>query len=719
MEFVRLEKHEDGVLFALIDNPHDRTNTLSERVISEIESVLDEVGTDHFAKALIFISAKEDNFIVGADIQDFDKMSEPGPARAILIRAHTLFNRIANLHYPSIAAINGPCLGGGMELALACHFRIATDSPKTVLGLPAVTLGVVPASGGTQRLTRTAGIRRALPLMLTGKSLSAGEARALRIVDIVVYPGDLANTAKRCVPFLRKQFPRQVSHRALFSLDWVLATMPPVRRLYFHTARRQVAKQSGDHYPALFKVIDCVEAGIAGTMSDGFKAEVEAFESLVVSQQSKSLRHLFFTRTGLKKKHYGAEPSPVELIGVVGSGFMGTGIAAVSAESGYRVAIKDVSQEKLSAGLREIWKSLDRRTRSRKFTPVRRDKLYSLVVPSVDYSGISSAGLVIEAVFEDLETKHQVLREVESVTSPECIFASNTSAIPISRIAEASTRPQNVIGMHYFSPVQKMELLEVIVTERCADWVLATAVSVGRKQGKTVIVVRDAPGFYTSRILVVFMLEAIKLIEEGAAVENVDAAIRGFGFPVGPLKLMDEVGIEVAAHVVRELQEFFVHRDLHAPAGLETILKAGYAGKKKGVGFYDYQRRLGDTVRIRGLEPERPVNSNIYDFFGAGRRKSVDSSQICKRLVYLMVNEAALCLQQGTISSPEDGDIGAVLGLGFPPFLGGPFRYLDSAGMGRVVTEMENLCSTHGRRFEPAPILVHMAAHQEKFYGQD
>ncbi|MGA2026365.1 MAG: 3-hydroxyacyl-CoA dehydrogenase NAD-binding domain-containing protein, partial [Syntrophobacteraceae bacterium] len=444
-----------------------------------------------------------------------------------------------------------------------------------------------------------------------------------------------------------------------------------------------------------------------------------AYGPLAVSPQSRSLRHLFSTRTGLKKKHYGAGPGPVELIGVVGSGFMGTGIAAVSAESGYRVAIKDVSQEKLSASLGEIWKSLDRRTRSRKHTPVRRDKFYSLVVPAADYSSISSAGLVIEAVFEDLGIKHQVLREVESVTSPECIFASNTSAIPISRIAEAARRPQNVIGMHYLSPVQKVPLLEVIVTERCADWVLATAVSVGRKQGRTVIVVRDGPGFYTTRILMPFMLEGMKLIEEGAAVEDVDAAIRGFGFPVGPFKLLDEVGIEVAAHVARELEEFFVHRDLHAPAGLESILKSGYAGKKKGVGFYDYHPRLVDKVRIPGFEPARPVNSNIYGFFGAGRRKRVDFSQICKRLVYLMVNEAALCLQQGTISSPEDGDIGAVLGLGFPPFLGGPFRYLDSAGMGRVVSEMENLCSTHGRRFEPAPILVHMAAHQEKFYGQD
>ena len=698
------------------DNPRNRMNTLSEQVISGIESVLGDVARDHTAKALVFISAKKDNFIVGADIRDFDKMSEPGDAREILTRVHTLLNRLSNLPFPTIAAINGPCLGGGLELALACHFRIATDSDKTVMGLPEVQLGLLPAAGGTQRLTRTAGIGKALPLMLTGKRLSARRAKALRIVDIVVYPDDLPNTVKRCVPLLRKRFAGRISYPVMFSLDWLLGNVPLARKIYFGAARRRVARQSDAHYPAPFKVIDCVEAGIAGTISDGLKAEIEAFGSLVLSPQSQSLRHLFFTRTALKKKQYGAEPGKVDLIGVVGSGFMDTGIAAVSARSGYRVAIKDLSRARLSASLEEIWGSVDRWTRSRKLNPVQRDKVYSLVVPVEDYSGISKAGLIIEAVFEDIEAKHQVLREVESATSPESIFASNTSAIPINRIAEASKRPQNVIGMHYFSPVQKMPLLEVIVTEQCADWVLATAVSVGHKQGKTVIVVKDGPGFYTTRILMPFALEGIRLVEEGAAVEDVDASVRGFGFPVGPLKLLDEVGIDVAAHVASELQEFFAHRELHAPAGVESMLKAGYGGKKKGAGFYDYRRRWMDMVGIKGLQSERPVNSNVYGFFGGGRRKSVDSPQIWKRLVYLMVNEAALCLQQGTISSPEDGDIGAVFGLGFPPFLGGPFRYLDSVGIRQVVSEMENLYLAHGRRFEPAPILVHMAEHEERFY---
>ncbi len=567
MDFLRLEKHEDGIIFAIIDNPGDRINTLSEPVMADIEKVLDQVGTDHFAKALVFISAKKDSFIAGADIKDFDKVSEPGQATEMLTRVHALLDRISNLQYPSIAAINGTCLGGGLELALACHFRIATDSGRTLLGLPEVKLGILPAAGGTVRLVRTTGIRKALPLMLTGRSLSAAEAKALGIVDIVVYPENLFDTVKRCVPHLRKRFPRKVSYPALFSLDRLLKTVPPARKVYFQAVRQQVAKQGGDLYQAPFRLIDCVEADMAGTMSDGFKAEIEAFGPLVASAQSRSLRHLFFARTGLKKKHYGGEPRQVGLLGVIGSGFMGTGIAAVSARSGYRVAIKDVSQQKLSKSLKQIWESLDRRARSSRPGPVQRDKLFSLVVPALDYHNLARAGLVIEAVFEDLAAKQQVLREVESVTSAESIFASNTSAIPISRIAQAAARPENVIGMHYFSPVQKMPLLEVVATQQSANWVLATAVSVGRRQGKTVIVVKDGPGFYTTRILMPFVIEAVKLVGEGVAVKDVDAAIMGFGFPVGPLRLLDEVGIDVAAHVELELREFFANRALGTPSG--------------------------------------------------------------------------------------------------------------------------------------------------------
>ncbi len=715
MDFFRVENMDDGTRFVFIDNPVDRVNTLSERMFPELGAILDEAAADP-PGALVFISAKADNFIVGADIKDFDNVTEPGQASGMITRFHGLLNRIESSPFPVIAAINGPCLGGGLEFALACHFRIATDSDKTVLGLPEIRLGLLPAGGGTQRLPRLIGVRKALPLMLTGRHLDARHAKGIKLVDLVVFPYSLPDTVKKCVAYFKKRFPRKSSAPGLFSLDRLIASVPPARKLYFSMARRQILQETHGNYPAALRLVDCVETGLSKTMADGLHAEAEAFGPLILSPQSKAMRSLFFMQTALKKKKFG-DPKPVETIGVLGGGFMGSGIAAVSAEGGYRVLLKDVSWEKLSEAVGSIWKHFDRAVRRKRKNPVERDKFFSLVSPTLDKGSLSRAQVIIEAVFEDVGLKHRVLKEVEDDAAADLIFASNTSAIPISRIAEASSRPENVIGMHYFSPVTRMPLLEVVMTEQCADWVLATVVAVGRRQGKTVIVVKDGPGFYTTRILTPFMLEAVKLIEEGASIREIDSAIRRFGFPVGPLRLIDEVGIEVAAHVARELEGLFSGRDILTPVALDKIPGAGFLGRRKGIGFYDYTSRPWDRLRLPAFKLERPVNRNIYGLFDRPRGKVFDPLEIQARLVYLMMNEAALCLQEGIISTPEDGDIGAVFGLGFPPFLGGPFRYLDNHGAGRTVLEMERLAERLGARFEPAPILVHMAENNDRFYA--
>lgn len=716
MEFFRIEKMDDGIRFAFIDNSADRVNTITERMFPELEEVLDEAGSDPSTRALVFISAKKDNFIVGADIREFDNVSEPGQAAGMITRFHALLDRIAGLPFPAIAAINGPCLGGGLEFALACHFRIATDSSKTVLGLPEIRLGLLPAGGGTQRLTRIIGVRGALPLMLTGSHIDARQARAVGLVDLVVFPYNLPDTVRRCIPFFRKRFPGKSSGPGRFSVDRLISSVSPARKLYFAMVRRQVRQETLGNYPAANRLVDCVEAGLAGTIDDGFRAEAEAFGPLILSPQSKAMRSLFFMQTALKKKQF-ADPRPVETIGVLGGGFMGSGIAAVSAAGGYRVLLKDVSKEKISEAQGTIWKHFDGQVRRKRQNPVERDKLYSLVTPTLENGAFSRAQMVIEAVFEDIGLKHRVLKEVEQHAPADCIFASNTSAIPIGRIAEVSKRPENVIGMHYFSPVTRMPLLEVVVPERCADWVLATAVAVGRRQGKTVIAVKDGPGFYTTRILTPYTLEAVRLIEEGSTVGDIDSAMRQFGFPVGPLRLIDEVGVEVAVHIAGELGDFFAGRGIHAPSVPEEMLKAGFLGKKNGIGFYDYARRPWDRLKIPGFGREWPVNRKVYEFFGGRPQgKRFDPLEIQSRLVYLMLNEAALCLQEGIITSPEDGDVGGVFGLGFPPFLGGPFRYLDTHGAGRAVSEMEKLAAGLGPRFEPAPILVHMAEHEDHFY---
>ncbi len=715
MDFFRLEKHEDGDLFAFIGNPEGRVNTLSARMLTELEEVLDRAVSETAPRALVFLSANDDNFIAGADIRQFEQITDAARGSVMLDRAHSVFDRMNALPFPVIAAIHGPCLGGGYEFALACHFRIATDWPKTIIGLPEVRLGLFPGAGGTQRLPRLIGVQRALPLMLAGRTVDARRAKRLRMIDLAVFPGNLADTAKRCIPYFLKKFPRPAPRSGIFSLDGLLRSVPAARKAYFGLVRRRVQKETAGNYPAPMRLIDCVEAGFSGSMENGSRAEAEALVPLVLSEESRAMRGLFFMQTALKKKDFGT-PAEVDLIGVLGSGFMGEGIAAVSAEGGYRVALEDVSPENITRALAGIWKYFDRKVRTRRHNPVERDRLTSLVSPAPDYGPLARAGLIIEAVFEDIDLKRRVLAEAEAAVPPDCIFASNTSAIPIARIAEASGRPGNVIGMHYFSPVTKMPLLEVVVPEGCSDRTVATAVAVGRRQGKTVITVKDGPGFYTTRVLMPFMFEAIKVIEEGAAVHIVDEAMRTFGFPVGPLRLMDEVGLEIAVHVAGELGEFFSERELHIPPVLDEMLKAGYSGKKKGLGFYDYRPRLRDRMTIAGFELPRPVNVKVYKFFGPRKHRRIEPAEIRRRLACLMVNEAALCLQEGIIAGPEDGDIGAVFGLGFPPFLGGPFRYLDTIGSAGFVKEMEALAEKFGPRFEPAPILAHIAREDEKFY---
>ena len=336
----------------------------------------------------------------------------------------------------------------------------------------------------------------------------------------------------------------------------------------------------------------------------------------------------------------------------------------------------------------------------------------------MDYEHFSTADVVIEAVFEDLPVKQQVLQELEGHLKPDCIFASNTSAIPVSRIAEASKRPETVIGMHYFSPVPRMPLLEVVVTPRTAQWVVETAVSLGRRQGKTVIVVKDSPGFYTTRILAAYLHEAVALLTELGDIRQIDRTMLQFGFPVGPFKLLDEVGMDVAAHASREILEYITNRDFTLTPGLHELLQDGYRGRKNGRGFYLYGAQWWRRRQLPGRESGSSggVDTEVYRYFGGRKREVKDEADILERLSMSMVNEAIFCLQEGIVSTPADGDTGAVLGLGFPPFLGGPFHYIDRIGSGEAVIKLERLAERFGNRFTPAPYLIDMAMSGETFH---
>ncbi len=456
-----------------------------------------------------------------------------------------------------------------------------------------------------------------------------------------------------------------------------------------------MARQTRGLYPAPPAILECVETGLKKGRVAGLACESDYFGKLAVSPESRNLVRLFHAMNEAKKGE--GEAREVDQLAVLGGGFMGAGVASVSLGL-CQVVVRDLSDEVLGTAARSIDDGLKRQVRSGAIRRVEADRRRSRLLLTTEADDLEGADLVIEAVFEDLELKRRVLAEVEERVADHAVFASNTSALPIGEIAAGASHSERVIGMHYFSPVPKMPLLEIVVAEQTAAWATATAHAFGTAQGKTCIVVKDGPGFYTTRILAPYLNEAVLLVEEGARIEDVDLAMKNFGYPVGPLALVDEVGIDVGAHVAQDLGRAFADRGLEGSGAMPRLYEAGLHGRKNGRGFYLYPK-----TKKKG---RKKVNSKIYDLLGGEARRSIGTEEIQDRLALLMVNEAVHCLQEGVISSPRDGDLGAILGLGFPPFRGGPFRYVDSVGRGAITSRLEKLAEKYGRRFEPAALLT-------------
>jgi len=475
----------------------------------------------------------------------------------------------------------------------------------------------------------------------------------------------------------------------------------------FREARRKLLAKSGGRYPAPEKALEAVKYGIDKGMEKGLEREARLFGELAVSEVSKRLIDIFFATTALKKDSGvddpAVKPRQVENVGVLGGGLMGSGIAFVTVGAGPTVRVREKDDAAAARALASVRGLLDERVKRRSMTPLERASTMRLLTATTSWAGFERVDLVIEAVFEDLALKQEMVRAFEQL-NPRGIFASNTSSIPITKIAEASQRPEAVLGMHYFSPVQKMPLLEVIVTPKTAPDVTATAVAVGKKQGKTVIVVNDGPGFYTSRILTPYMNEAAEILVEGASVEDIDAALTSFGMPVGPITLLDEVGIDVGSKVGKILHHAFGDR-MAPPAAFEKLVEDGRLGRKSRKGFYTYGGK------------KKEVDVTVYDLLPGGRqRKRVGRDEIAERVTLQMVNEAIRCLGEGILRSARDGDIGAIFGLGFPAFLGGPFRYADAVGPKTLLERLERWHDKFGDRFEPAPLLVELVRDGRLFY---
>ena len=700
-----LVRQENGIAHLIMDVKGDTMNTLKAEFGEEVSDMLKEIRQDQTIKGIVLISGKADSFVAGADVHMLANCTSAAEATTLSRQGQIIFDQLENLSIPVVAAVHGACLGGGLELAMACHAIVCSDSPKTALGLPEVQLGLLPGGGGTQRLPKRVGIQKALDMMLTGKQLRAKQALKAGLVSDVVPNSVLIQTAEK-LALSGKVKPKA---RKLSVMDKLLEGNGLGRSILFSKATKMVLNQTKGNYPAPLKIIDCIRASAEQAPSKGYQLEADHFGQLVMSDVSAQLRQLFFATTDMKKEQgvEGVSPEKITKAAVLGGGLMGGGIAFVTAtKAKLPVRIKDISHQGISYALKYGYDLLNKKVKRRFMRHSEMQSQLALITGTTEYTGFGDVDIVVEAVFEDLTLKQNMVADIESHCKEETIFASNTSSLPIGQIAEKALRPENVIGLHYFSPVDKMPLAEIIAHEKTSDQTISTTVAFAKKQGKTPIVVKDKAGFYVNRILAPYMNEAAILLLEGCSIEALDKAMVKFGFPVGPMQLLDEVGIDVGSKIGPILQAELGDR-FAPPAAFSKLIEDGRLGKKSKKGFYQYNTN----------SKKKLVDESVYTLLGLQvSNTNVTEAQV-ERCVYMMLNEAARCLDEGIVRNARDGDIGAIFGIGFPPFLGGPFQYMDKIGAVTIVSKLNQWQAEFGERFTPCDTLVKMAEQGERFYN--
>jgi len=677
-----LPPDERGVSRIVVDRPDDQVNAIDVTVIEGLRAAV-AAARAAAPRVLVVTSAKPGQFVAGADLAAL----RDGSADDIALASRSfqeVLDGLAALPCTTVAAINASAFGGGYELALACDRRVAADVAGLRIGFPEVSLGLLPAGGGTQRLPRLIGLPRALDLILTSRTLTARAALRAGLVDEVVHPAVLQRAAEDSALRSGKRRARAGS-LAERALTWV----PPLRALVILQARRRVLALTKGRYPAPLRAIAAIGTGLARGVAAGQAQEALAFGALASSATARNLVALLVL--GLRQRHAALaglpRPRAVQQLAVVGAGFMGAGIAQAAAVAGMRVRIRDVDTAAVARGLATVRGLTEDASRKRAIERREAPRVVARVSGTADWSGFRSADLVIEAVFEDLETKRGVMAQLENATRDETVIASNTSALPIAEIALGARHPERIVGMHFFSPVHRMRLVEIVRPPAATDATVATAVGAALALGKTPIVVRDGPGFYTTRVISAMSAEALAMLADGARIDDVDAAMTAFGWPLGPFALADEVGLEVAVHAGATVARAL---GIVAPDLVARLVAEGLTGKRGGAGFYSYQGK------------RRTPNPRVYELLGASPHASQED--IAERLTLAFVNEAARCLDEGILRSADEGDLGAVLGLGFPPFLGGPFRWAAARG-GSLRESLAALEQRLGPRFAIAASL--------------
>jgi len=703
-----LIRQENGIAHLVMDVVGETMNTLKTEFSDQINEILTEIKSDTSITGIVLLSGKKDSFVAGADISMLAECTSSEEAIALSRQAQMMFDQLEKLTIPVVAAIHGACLGGGLELAMACHARVCSDSTKTALGLPEVQLGLLPGGGGTQRLPRLVGLQKSLDMMLTGKQLRAKQALKAGLVSDVVPESILVKTAEQLALSGKVGHGLKAKPRKLTLMDKLLEGNSVGRKIVYDQAKKSVLSKTKGNYPAPLKIIDCIRTGIEQSPAMGFQTEANHFGELVMSAESKQLRQLFFATTEMKKEQgvAGVEAEKINKAAVLGGGLMGGGIAFVTAtKAKVPVRIKDINQQGINHAIKYSYDLLDQKVKRRFMQKTEMQKQLSNITGTVDFSGFQHVDIVVEAVFEDLSLKQKMVVDVENSCSEHTIFASNTSSLPIGKIAANAQRPENVIGLHYFSPVDKMPLAEIIPHEGTSDKTISTTVAFAKKQGKTSIVVKDKAGFYVNRILAPYLNEAANILLAGESIDKIDKALVKFGFPVGAMQLLDEVGIDVGAKIGPILQAELGER-FTPPAAFSKLIDDGRLGKKSQKGFYLYGKNI----------KKKTVDESVYRLLNINLSSKLSDSEIAERCVYTMLNEAMRCLDEGIIRNARDGDIGAIFGIGFPPFLGGPFQTIDKISADKIVNQLNGWASEHGDRFKPCDALVTMAENGTKCY---
>ena len=715
------EIDDDAIGWITFDDPDRSMNVLSEAVMTRFADIIDEarMAAREARVRAVVIRGKSASFIAGADIDVIGRTEDPTLAEAQIRMGQAIFSEITTLPVPTVAAVHGVCVGGGVEMALACDHRVLSDSDRTTLSLPEVQLGILPAWGGTTRLPRLIGLQAALDMLLTGKKVRPSKANRIGLASAVV-PAPIFHDAVRdfALGLVGERGAPRARRRSF--VQRALDGTPPGRALVLRTARKKVLEQTGGHYPAPLAILDVLAQTLGKSVDESLAAEAREAAVLLVGPVCKNLVHVFHMReasrkgTGLPATST-AVPRAVAKVGVLGAGVMGGGIAQLAAARGIESWMKDIQHEAVTGGLQHARGLFDKAVTRRRMTKREAAQAMDRIAGGIDYHGLSGSDVVVEAIVEKMAVKKSVLAELEGHVSADCIIATNTSSLSVEEMASALSRPERFCGMHFFNPVHRMPLVEVIRAPGTSDEAVATIYKLSLDLGKVPVVVGDGPGFLVNRILGPYLNEAGFLLSDGASIETIDRVAKRFGMPMGPLRLVDEVGIDVSGHAGESLHQALGERLTPAPALLE-LGRTGRLGKKGGLGFYRYEggREKGVDESIYTELPSVPTPGSAPAGPLAGE---MGERVVRRRLVLAMINEAARILGDGIAASAADVDLAMIMGTGFPPFRGGLLRFADTLHPRGIVDRLEQLSDELGPRFAPAPTLVQLASEDRTLYG--